>query len=126
MEAGLMDANQSLANAYMPKNPMDAYNVGTGMSEAPGPGVVRPGQQFNANVDTGLMNRGMPQMAGRMGNQSKFGKFATKQGMQMMMPKQQQPMPQQRPFQHQESQSALPYSSPYDQQEIPEELKRLL
>ena len=92
------------------------------MSEAPGPGVVAPGQQFNANLDTGLMNRGMSNMAGRLGNQSKMGKFMTKQGMQMMQPEPQQPMAPPQRYQHQEQQM----QPLYGQQEIPEELKRKL
>ena len=129
MEAGLMAPEQSFAaNTYMPKNPMDAYQYGLGMSNAPGPGVVAPGQQFNANMDTGLMNRGMSDYAGRFGArpggvQSKFNKFATKQGLNMLTQEEQKPQmaPPQR-YQHQE-QKQQPM---YGQQEIPEDLKRKL
>ena len=121
VEAGLMNPNASLANTYMPKNPLDAYRYGAGMSNAPGPGVVAPNQQFNAQLDTAMMNRGMSDYAGRLGNQSKMGRFATKQGLNMMQPEQPQMAPPQR-YQHQE-QKQQPM---YGQQEIPEDLKRKL
>lgn len=121
MEAGLMGPNASLADTYMPKNLMDAYNYGPGMSQAPGPGVVAPGQQFNANLDTGLMNRGMSDYAGKVGSK-KFNQLATRQGLNMMQPQEPQQMAPPQRYQHQEQRQ----QPMYGQQETPEELKRKL
>jgi hypothetical protein len=112
MEAGLMGPTSHVTDAAMR------------MSTGPGPGVAAPGKGLLGQMDSYLINNDMSQYAGRLGNQSKQGRFAVKQGLGMMQePQQQTPQaPPPRPYQEQQAQ--MPYGM--QNQEIPEELKRKL
>ena len=95
--------------------------MGSTMSMAPGPGVVAPGKQFAAMLDTAAINSGVPNaapgywnpMVGKSGAQ----KFAMKQGLSMMSPQQQQqppaPPPRQQQSNYQPEPMQMPYGDPY-------------
>jgi hypothetical protein len=97
-------------------------NVGSSVSMAPGPGVVAPGMQKAAMLDSLLINSGNPDWAGYLGGMSKGQKFALGQAKGLLNPPQQQ-MPQYRPPQQQAPQPMQPlYQSGY----MTEEEKRRL
>ena len=106
--------------------------MGSLLSNAPGPGVVAPGKQAAAMLDTAAINAGAPQMAPGYWNplvgKSDAQKFAMKQGLSMMSPEQQQYQPAPPPRNnYQPEPMQLPYGDPYGgmSEEEKERLRRM-
>lgn len=115
---GLLDTTRhALKSSFGMGGGQGGVNVGSSMSAAPGPGVVAPGKQFMAMMDSGLINSGNSQLAGKIGTDSGLlgmnggQRAAMNLGGKLMQQPQQQPMSQ--PMRQQQSQPYEPMQSPY-------------